>query len=159
MMPCISGGRKMNSSKPTESAIDCALQIVLWTSRYRENIAECQSNSMEWQQFPSQSSPYPAGFSQRSEWTPWDQILIGYSGCSWWVGSLFSSGGCFCQKSRWTCSSSDTSEKRMSKCIFSFSSHSSSFAKAGLWERKKKSTFKSLAAIIRFRPCKRKIKY
>lgn len=91
---------------------------------------------MEWHRCPSPGPPYPAGFSQHSEWTPWDRILIGYSGCSWWVGSLFSSGGCFCQKSKWTCSSSETSRKRMSKCIFSFSSHSSSFAKAGLRDMK-----------------------
>lgn len=142
MMPGISGGRKINSSKPTESAIDCALQILLWTSSYRQNFTECQSNS---RRFPSPSTPYPAGFLQRiSEWTPWDQILIGYSGCSGWVDSLFSSGGCFCQKSRWTCSSSDTSGKRMSKCIFSFSSHSSSFANEGLWKTEKKQNKKHI---------------
>lgn len=57
-----------------------------------------------------------------------------YSGCSGWVCRPFSGRGMlwFFQKALCIWSTSDTSGRPISKCIFRFSSHSSSLVKAGL---------------------------
>ena len=57
-----------------------------------------------------------------------------YSGCSGWVCRPFSGRVIlwFTQKALCSWSSSDTRGRPMSKCIFRFSSHSSSLEKAGL---------------------------
>lgn len=71
-----------------------------------------------------------------------------YSGCSGWVCRPFSGGGTlWCsQKALCSWSSSDIRGRPMSKCIFRFSSHSSSLEKGGL--RYKKADFSFELCVI-----------
>lgn len=118
--------------KPFGQWRDVMLQVSFdaWNSRNMESSGPRATDSrrpvMERLRHPPVDLLSGRGFALRQ------QCHSGCSGCVW---SPFLLLECFWQKSWWMSSSSETRCRPISRCIFRFSSHDSSFTNAGLRQK------------------------